>query len=71
MKKDRWRELCKSVDEDDGLPKREVGHWTEEKLFFWNRYIDITTRAMVGHPKWPIGLFYVDLFAGPETARSI
>lgn len=47
------------------MPTREVGHWSGKKLFFWNRYIEITTSAMVGHPKWPAGLVYVDLFAGP------
>jgi len=62
---DRWPELCKQVSEDDGLPTRTVGHWSEEKLFFWNRYVDITTRAMVGSPHWKAGLVYVDLFAGP------
>ena len=65
MAEDRWRELCRLVEEDDGLPTRKAGHWTEDKLFFWNRYIDITTRAMVGHPKWQSGLIYVDLFSGP------
>lgn len=64
-KKDRWNELCKSVEQDDGLPTRPVGRWTEEKLFFWNRYIDITTTAMIGKPEWGAGLVYVDLFAGP------
>jgi three-Cys-motif partner protein len=63
--KDRWPALCRAFAQDDGLPVREVGSWTEDKLYFWNRYIDITTRAMVGHPKWPEGLVYVDLFAGP------
>jgi three-Cys-motif partner protein len=64
-KKDRWPELCKAVCKDDGLPTRIVGHWSEKKLFFWNRYIEITTSAMVGHPKWQAGLIYIDLFAGP------
>jgi three-Cys-motif partner protein len=65
-KKDRWPELCKLVESDDGLPVREqAGTWTERKLIFWNRYIDITTTAMVGHHHWPEGLVYVDLFAGP------
>jgi len=39
-------------------------NWAEKKLYFWNRYIDITTTAMVGD-KWPHGLVYVDLFSGP------
>lgn len=65
MARNRWPELCRSVSQDDGLPVREVGHWSEKKLFFWNRYIEITTVATVGHPKWQAGLIYVDLFAGP------
>ncbi|MBN1591408.1 MAG: three-Cys-motif partner protein TcmP [Pirellulales bacterium] len=66
MAKDRWPELCRRVEQDDGLPVRDgVGPWTEDKLFFWNRYVDITTSAMVDHPKWPEGLVYVDLFGGP------
>jgi three-Cys-motif partner protein len=65
MAKDRWNDLCKLVEQDDGLPTRTVGPWTEQKLWFWNRYLDITTRAMVGHPNWKAGLAYVDLFAGP------
>jgi three-Cys-motif partner protein len=69
MAKDRWPELCESCKSDDGLPVREVGSWTEDKLYFWNRYIDITTRAMVGHPKWTAGLTYVDLFVGPGICK--
>ncbi len=65
MPDDRWPRLCEIVAKDDGLPTRPVGHWSEDKLYFWNRYIDITTRAMVGHPAWQAGLVYVDLFAGP------
>ncbi len=72
-KRDNWDEVCQLVHEDDGLPIREVGSWTEDKLWFWNRYIDIATSAMVGHPAWPNGLVYVDLFAGPGvcTVRDI
>lgn len=66
MPKDRWQELCQSVALDDGLPVRgNAGTWTEEKLYFWHRYIEITTTSMVGKPSWPEGLCYVDLFAGP------
>ena len=65
MARNRWPELCESVKQDDGLPTRMVGHWSENKLFFWSRYIEITTSAMVGHSKWQTGLIYVDLFAGP------
>jgi three-Cys-motif partner protein len=65
MAQDRWLELCKIYETDDGLPVRDAGRWTADKLYFWNRYTDITTRAMVGHSRWPAGLAYVDLFAGP------
>jgi len=65
MTRDRWRELCQSVEQDDGLPTRAVNHWTEDKLYFWNGYIHITTTAMVGKPAWSAGLAYVDLFGGP------
>ena len=64
-KKDRWPELCEIVNKVDGLATRDSGPWAEKKLHFWYRYIDITTSAMVGHPSWPQGLVYIDLFAGP------
>jgi three-Cys-motif partner protein len=64
-KPSRWNELCKLVESDDGLYARESGFWAEEKLFRWNRYIEITTTAMVGKPAWRSGVAYVDLFAGP------
>lgn len=66
---DRWPELCARVAVDDGLPYRDVGTWTEEKLFTWNRYIEITTKAMADNPKWTGGMVYVDLFAGPGVCR--
>jgi three-Cys-motif partner protein len=69
MPNDRWPELCELVKKDDGLPVREVRHWTEEKLWFWNRYLEITTTAMVGKPQWKAGLVYVDLFGGPGVLR--
>jgi len=77
MPKDRWPELCKLVEQVDGFPTRPVNHWTEEKLYFWNTYIHITTTAMVGKPAWRAGLIYVDLFGGPgvctlkESGRRI
>ncbi|MFH1265456.1 MAG: three-Cys-motif partner protein TcmP [Planctomycetota bacterium] len=65
MAKDRWRELCTLVEEDDGLPTwEEAGNWTRDKLYFWYRYLEITTNAMVGHDRWRGGVVYVDLFAG-------
>jgi three-Cys-motif partner protein len=69
MAKDRWREICEQYAEDDGLPVREVGAWTIDKLYFWHRYIVITTSAMVGHSKWRAGLAYIDLFAGPGVCK--
>ncbi len=67
---DRWHELCERVAVDDGLPCRDVGAWTEDKLFTWNRYIEITTKAMADNPRWTGGLVYVDLFAGPGVCRT-
>ena len=65
MARDQWRELCDAVAEDDGLPTwEEANFWTKHKLYFWHRYIDITTPAMRNKPAFPQGLVYVDLFAG-------
>jgi three-Cys-motif partner protein len=69
QKRDQWPELCKLVEADDNLPVNPYGQWTENKLHFWNRYIEITTTSMVGHPSWPVGLYYVDLFAGPGVCQ--
>ena len=63
--RDRWPELCEFVEKDDGLPTRPAGHWTEDKLYFWNGYIHITTMSMVGKREWHAGVVYVDLFGGP------
>lgn len=58
-------ELRRLVEEDDDLPTwEEANYWTEDKLHFWRRYIDITTKAMVGNRAFPAGLVYVDLFGG-------
>jgi len=59
-----WPKLCELYSKPDGLPTREVGAWTEDKLFFWHRYVQITSTAMVGKAVWS-GVVYVDLFAGP------
>ena len=64
-----WPRLLESVVEADGLPTRESGAWAEDKLYAWNRYIEITTNAMVGKPSWPGGLVYIDLFAGPGVCE--
>lgn len=64
-----WQDLLIKVQTDDGLPTRETGSWSFNKLWWWNRYIEITTRAMVGKPHWS-ELVYVDLFAGPGICES-
>jgi three-Cys-motif partner protein len=54
----------------DGLPARVVKPWSEEKLYFVDRYMDIFANGM--RRKWKY-LAYVDLFAGPGvcvTAKS-
>jgi three-Cys-motif partner protein len=65
---DLWRDLCEKYSEPDGLPTwEEAGRWTRDKLYFWKRYIDITTKAMcgtAGRRAFPDGLIYVDLFGG-------
>lgn len=66
---DRWPELLRSASTPDGLQTRPCGPWTEEKLYFWHRYLEITTAAMVGNPKWSGGLVYVDLFSGPGVCE--
>lgn len=65
---DLWHDLCDKYSEPDGLSTwQEAGRWTEDKLYFWKRYIDITTKAMCGdrgQRAFPGGLVYVDLFGG-------
>lgn len=68
MARDRWDELCELVENDDGLPVRDVGEWTREKLYFWNTYIEITSKSKVGENYFK-GLAYIDLFAGPGVCR--
>ncbi len=67
--RDRWPELVERVSEDDGMDVRDVGQWSEDKLFVWNRYIEITTRSMFGKRQWSGGLIYIDLFSGPGVCR--
>ena len=69
QRKSNWSQLLDSVQEDDGLPVREAGPWTFNKLWWWNRYIEIATVAMADKPHWS-GLVYVDLFAGPGICVS-
>ncbi len=63
-----WDDLLFSVKVDDGLPTRGSGQWAKQKLWHWNRYIEITTSAMVGNPNWN-GIVYIDLFAGPGVCQ--
>lgn len=69
MPKSNWQELIKLVEADDGMPTRQTGPWSFDKLFWWNRYIEITTRAMVDSPHWS-ELVYADLFAGPGICTT-
>ncbi|MBL8887161.1 MAG: three-Cys-motif partner protein TcmP [Phycisphaerales bacterium] len=69
MEQIRWEDLCEGVSQPDGLPARDVGQWSVDKLRFWHRYIQTTTTAMVGSPAWPAGIVYVDLFSGPGICR--
>ena len=46
----------------DGHAAREIEPWSEGKLFYVERYMDIFTKGM--KRKWP-NLVYADLFAGP------
>ena len=65
---DLWHDLCSKYSEPDGLTTwKEAGRWTRDKLYFWKRYIDITSNAMCGQRgrrAFPGGLVYVDLFGG-------
>ncbi len=50
------------VTASDGLPARVVHQWSDEKLFYVERYMDIFTTGM--KRRWP-RLVYADFFAGP------
>ena len=68
---DSWRDLCEKYSEPDGLPVwKKAGPWTEDKLYFWKRYLDITTKAMHSSRAFPGGLVYVDLFGGAGVCAS-
>jgi three-Cys-motif partner protein len=49
----------------DGLPLREVGYWSKDKLTYLAAYMDIFTTSM--RQKW--STVYVDLFAGPGKSK--
>lgn len=69
MATSNWNSLLQHASTDDGLPTRDAGPWTFDKSWWWNRYIEMTTMAMVGQPYWS-ELVYVDLFAGPGICQS-
>ena len=50
------------VTASDGLPARVVHQWSDEKLFYTERYMDIFTTGMKN--RWD-NLVYADFFAGP------
>jgi three-Cys-motif partner protein len=50
------------VEASDGLPAREVHVWSDEKLFYVERFMDIFTTGMKN--RWE-RLVYADLFSGP------
>ena len=44
MAEDRWPELCKLVEKDDGLKTwDQASPWTREKLYFWYRNVCTNT----------------------------
>lgn len=63
--REAWQRACEIVATPDGLPVVSTsGMWTAAKLFFLCNYLEQTMRAMHGHPKFPGGMTFVDLFAG-------
>ena len=54
--------ICPFVKGDDNLPLRCIGKWSEDKLYYLNRYMHAFNTAM--KYKWPKRA-YIDLFAGP------
>lgn len=54
------------VKGDDGLPARQVGIWSKDKLHFLARYLDAFTTSM--RKKWK-ALHYIDGFAGPGRCK--
>lgn len=51
----------------DGLPLRDAGEWTKDKLYYLDRYLDIFTTGM--HKQSVRGFNYIDLFAGPGKSK--
>lgn len=51
------------IEASDGRLARVVHEWSDEKLFYVERYMDIFTRGM--GQKWKGRLTYLDFFSGP------
>ena len=63
-----WDDLLAAAEADAGPTVRRAHPGTLDKLWWWHRYADITTRALNAPARggrWPRRLNYVDLFAGP------
>lgn len=58
--------ICHTLSEEDGLPVRCVGPWSQNKHYYIERYIDIFHSGM--GKRFPT-INYIDLFAGPGKCR--
>ena len=63
-----WENLCKFVEEDDGLPTFKCGNWTIDKLRFLCTYLTITTTAMKDNQYFS-SINYIDLFCGSGVCK--
>ncbi|MSQ33624.1 MAG: three-Cys-motif partner protein TcmP [Dehalococcoidia bacterium] len=66
--REKWLlcELCSSELHSDGHPLLELGPWSQQKIFYLQRYADMFSTGMKNH--WPTRA-YIDLFAGPGIYR--
>ena len=63
-----WNDLLKLAGADAGPAVRPAHPGTLDKWWWWHRYLDITTKALLSPKRagqWPHRINYVDLFAGP------
>ena len=66
-----WEELRGRVAAD-GLPVRDAHSGTLDKLYWWQLYLWITTRALAAPSRggqWPHRINYIDMFAGPGILK--
>jgi len=54
--------ICPYVKDNDNLPLRCIGRWSEDKLYYLSRYMNTFNTAT--KYRWPKRAF-IDLFAGP------